>query len=533
MIKKSTEIAQCSRCDCSFTTSAPRDGSIIRCPYCQQHFAFAPVSSRKNNSEAISGGAKTRVFIVDEKPRASDHSANFRSNQNPTWSRSYSPSRLMSGIRVDTIPLKYRIVSGRRGSNEEPCILCKSSLAPGILLNDNSYVCASCFEGLANITYPEKYEPQWRAYRREYEVWEQSRKAFTESLHRQVSDRLAQWTAARQEYANQGISSGASALLGPLMVISFIMIFVFPVIGVSGLVLSAFASAVSELGNQHRIKIWLDNNPMPESGEIVLSQKLQEWDLCHPKPRMPSLRHFNDPTAELSNRDRTIMHIFDHWPEYPPDWKLIAEYVKRRDGNRCQVSGCPSRVELHVHHKVPTSAGGAHVPSNLVCLCAFHHGLEPEQGHGRVWGDIKNRYFTLVRAHMRNNPGGKGQHAVNAHVRRLELVSTIELEQISKYHSFACPSCHNQRISYEVDEFASEVSAYCTDCAKGWVSKRALTEETGPRLAETLKVSRNHGSWKANWNMLSARTDSLFRSGSIKTHRYGSIRGNQHKSSTR
>ena len=40
--------------------------------------------------------------------------------------------------------------------------------------------------------------------------------------------------------------------------------------------------------------------------------------------------------------------------------------------------------------------------------------------------------------------------------------------------------------------------------------RQQLTEETGPRIAELLKVSKNKGQWKARWDMLSQRADSTF-----------------------
>jgi hypothetical protein len=64
----------------------------------------------------------------------------------------------------------------------------------------------------------------------------------------------------------------------------------------------------------------------------------------------PVLEHFHDPPAQLTNSTR------------PPDFVrvfplaglsailgLLARTVKGRDGNRCQVSGCPSRLSLHAH----------------------------------------------------------------------------------------------------------------------------------------------------------------------------------------
>ncbi|MFQ5798916.1 MAG: HNH endonuclease [Bacteroidota bacterium] len=182
-----------------------------------------------------------------------------------------------------------------------------------------------------------------------------------------------------------------------------------------------------------------------------------------------------------------------------------------RDGSRCQVSGCPSRVELHIHHKVPASQGGEHIPTNLLTLCAFHHALEPEEGHGRIWGEIKTRYFTMVRAHKRRNPTSPGYHYVRAHVRRLELLSKSELSEIMDFYGLSCPSCGSGKLSTTINKQDQQVTVRCLECSTHWMGPRKLAEETGPRLAEVLTVTRNVGQWKPRWDMLETRADSTFR----------------------
>ena len=126
-----------------------------------------------------------------------------------------------------------------------------------------------------------------------------------------------------------------------------------------------------------------------------------------------------------------------NWPGYPPFWGYLRQVIMTMDGNRCQVSGCPSRVELHIHHKVPVSQGGEHVPTNLVSLCAFHHALEPSEGHERIWGKIKTQYFTMVHAHKRRNPSALGYHSIRAHVRRLKLVEKSDLSEIIDFYGLS------------------------------------------------------------------------------------------------
>lgn len=59
-------------------------------------------------------------------------------------------------------------------------------------------------------------------------------------------------------------------------------------------------------------------------------------------------------------------------------WKLVARYVRRRDGKRCRRCGVKG-VMLHVHHRLPVMRGGGYWPSNLVSLCVDCH----EVAHGR------------------------------------------------------------------------------------------------------------------------------------------------------
>ncbi len=51
----------------------------------------------------------------------------------------------------------------------------------------------------------------------------------------------------------------------------------------------------------------------------------------------------------------------------------------------------------------------------------------------------------------------------------------------------------------------------CSHCREKWMGRRQLSEETSPRLSETLSVTRNRGCWAPRWDMLEARADSTFR----------------------
>ena len=87
------------------------------------------------------------------------------------------------------------------------------------------------------------------------------------------------------------------------------------------------------------------------------NDKKEEWEKRNPDPPNSVLKHFHDPQAQLTEKDRKVLKVFNNWPGYPPFWKYLREVVLNRDGNHCQVSGCSSRVTLHVHHQTPVSTG--------------------------------------------------------------------------------------------------------------------------------------------------------------------------------
>lgn len=57
---------------------------------------------------------------------------------------------------------------------------------------------------------------------------------------------------------------------------------------------------------------------------------------------------------------------------YPRNWRSLRRSILERDGYRCRNCG-RRRGELHVHHVVPLSNGGANVPGNLIVLCRGCH----------------------------------------------------------------------------------------------------------------------------------------------------------------
>ncbi len=387
------------------------------------------------------------------------------------WHTSFNPQKFLSRVNLE------KLIEHNEAYNENkiqkgitPCIICSSKQGPGLLLNDKSYLCKSCFSEVSTISYPEKYENNRRNY-----------------LKSKESKRIA--LAALTElygYSKEGNPAELFAWLSLALLFVHVGLIVVPVI------LFLVSSSINA-SQEKKLKAWND--------------KQTEWEKLNPDPAEPILKHFHDPQAKLTTKDLKILKVFNNWPGYPPFWKYLRAVVLNRDGNHCQVSGCPSRVTLHVHHQKPVSKGGEHVPNNLVSLCDFHHALEPDEGHERIWGSIKTRYFTIVQGHTRHNRASSGLHNVRSHVRRLELAKENELNEIKRFYSLSCPSCSSENIFITVKD---KVNIVCNACSKKWAGPKELTEETGPRLAELLTVKRNKGIWMARWDMLSSRTSSVF-----------------------
>ncbi len=347
-------------------------------------------------------------------------------------------------------------------------MLCRRTYTHGILLSDKSFLCQPCFSEVALISYPERYE----ALRRQFIMATEAR-------------RLA-WEGFRERFEFQSEDS-ALVVCGWA---SLLLVLANPAFLVLTAILLTVGYSKSFM-NKKKTNEWLNRRA--------------QWEQSNPVPTEPTLKHFHDPTAELTDRDRQILKVFDHWPGYPPFWEYLRSVVISRDSNRCQVTGCPSRLELHVHHVRPVAEGGTHSPDNLVSLCIFHHALEPEKGHERIWGSIKTGYFTLVCTHERSNRASNGTHHVRAHLRRLQLVTLDELQELTRIYGYRCPSCGEGKIKFLLYRRKNLIRIECPTCQKATEGPQQLTEETGPHLAEVLRVTRNKGRWQARWDMLAER----------------------------
>jgi hypothetical protein len=84
-----------------------------------------------------------------------------------------------------------------------------------------------------------------------------------------------------------------------------------------------------------------------------------------------------------------VDHFLDTWLTLTK--KERHHRVLIRDGFRCQVPGCSSRRNLHVHHVIFRSHGGGNEDQNLVSLCLGHHLHGVHDGHITITGEAPDR----------------------------------------------------------------------------------------------------------------------------------------------
>lgn len=390
------------------------------------------------------------------------------------WHKEFNPKKFLDRVNLKNLLERNELFNEMNNcADSEPleCILCRKKFPKGLILNDKSFLCEHCYSEVALISYPEKYEQQ----RRSYLIEKESRKI------------------AWEEFEKKYKYNSDESVFSVFGFLSIILLFV----NLKFLILTALLFFVGHLQNEeNRLKVrrW--------------QHQKETWEQDNLPPVEPELRHFHDPRADLTHKDYLILKIFNHWPGYPPFWKYLRQIILNKDSNRCQVSGCPSRLELHVHHMKPVAMGGSHSPDNLVSLCDFHHALEPDKGHEKIWGEIKSRYFTLIDSYERNNRSNPGTHLVRSHLRRQELITLEDLRELTKTFGFRCPNCRETKIIFTLSTTRNTILVECPRCNKFVEGPQLLAEESGPKLAEILEVTRNKGRWKARWDMLEERKDS-------------------------
>jgi hypothetical protein len=94
------------------------------------------------------------------------------------------------------------------------------------------------------------------------------------------------------------------------------------------------------------------------SGDAPLRPQVVQRLLCDCSVRLA--REEADGTSTVSRKQRTIPHV-------------TRRALELRDRRRCRVPGCPNRLWLEAHHRVPRAQGGRHTRNNLVLVCTQHH----------------------------------------------------------------------------------------------------------------------------------------------------------------
>jgi hypothetical protein len=359
------------------------------------------------------------------------------------------------------------------------CIFCSEKKIKGINLNNKKYLCENCLYEIQEVRYPEKYQKELLYFRNTVEAINQKRKLFIDN---ELSNLVTEIVHSQNEILPNFIKIKI-LLAGPILSVLIYLGIKEKFYELNFLILCFWITLIL-LITKSICKSNYDSQ-IYKVREHLLSQ----WELQHPYPSEPELRHFYDPEAILSERDLKILEVLDYWPKYPPYWRYIRKKVLERDRNTCQVTGCPSRTVVHVHHKTPLSKGGSHRIENLITLCEYHHGLMPGAGHDQIWSEITNTFFSLVRGHYRQ------ESYVKAHIRRKELITDKELETTIAKCQPICPSCESKSLSIE-DFNYRDFKLACKQCKDNWIFKRMLSEETLPALLLIFKPSFEKRTWQ-------------------------------------
>ena len=180
---------------------------------------------------------------------------------------------------------------------------------------------------------------------------------------------------------------------------------------------------------------------------------------------------------------------------YPPDWNARKLAIKKRDNNRCKVTGCPSLCAIDVHHCTPIYDGGSHRLDNLVCLCQAHHWLLPF--HHKVADNAdRDRFsgrFSIRRAYWRWNQSRSRRVSVPAHFVRYVKATVSDCERIRDYLGFRCTTCRSDDIHFA--HINDMLVCACLGCRTGWELPQLLPEEIGPILASYFAATRNVGTF--------------------------------------
>jgi hypothetical protein len=187
------------------------------------------------------------------------------------WHSSFNPQKFLSRVNLD------KLIEHNEAYNESkvaqgniPCILCSSMQGPGILLNDKSYLCKNCFAEVSAISYPQVYEEA----RRNYLKAKESRRIALEEFTKKYG------------YAKEGNPATVFAWLSLVLLFVHIGLLVVPAI----LFLVSYSI---ENAQEKNLAVW--------------NKQKEKWEKGFPNPSSPTLKHFHDPQAHLTERDRKIL----------------------------------------------------------------------------------------------------------------------------------------------------------------------------------------------------------------------------------
>ncbi len=423
----------------------------------------------------------------------------------PAFGQGFSYHKFVKNVDVKKLIEINTVFDEARGAvfpSGSKCIFCGDYIQKGeaVRLTNNNYICTACFKTVQTIRYPEVYQKKYETFLAEREAQKIG---------------LAEFKGSLSYTKNIQRLTPAITFLNTILVISIaisVIIFLLAKNKMNCLLIGGAVSG-SIYAFLYILKNILGHNK--KSQDLAIS----EWIRNNSAPTAPVLKEFHDPSAELTARDKKILEVFDYWPGYPPFWSYVRDVVLNTDKGRCQISGCPNRTELHVHHKRPLSQGGSHKIENLVTLCVFHHSLQPDMGHERIWGEVRTQYFSMVKAHLRNG------FPVRAHVRRKELASEEDLEKILSFYSVGCSDCKQYPLKLRVDYHKNNIMITCPFCLSEWQFEQKLPEESGPQISSFLPVFQNAGRWQVDFSLMDTIRKPNYRKGSRaetndqKTHR--------------
>jgi hypothetical protein len=98
----------------------------------------------------------------------------------------------------------------------------------------------------------------------------------------------------------------------------------------------------------------------------------------------------------IAKLEIVICKVFDHWPEYPPDWEDRSRSAIEDSGHSC--NRCQRSYPLQSHHRKPLSSGGSHRSENLEVLCKECH----LHAHGTF--QFKEGAVPTTERHFSNKP---------------------------------------------------------------------------------------------------------------------------------